>query len=108
MQFITRQPPARAAVSMVELPFKLDLPFKKDDTTELAAAAHDVIIVGAGAAGVGCAMMLTKTFGLDPSRVLLIERRKDHVEVGFRHVFESLSQACNPGLPGRSFDALTR
>ena len=74
VQFITRQPPARAAVSMVELPFKLDLPFKKDDTTELAAAAHDVIIVGAGAAGVGCAMMLTKTFGLDPSRVLLIER----------------------------------
>ena len=34
----------------------------------------DVIIVGAGAAGVGCALMLTKTFGLDPSRVLLVER----------------------------------
>ena len=75
MRFSMKPPPARAAVSMVGLPFKLDdLPFKKDDTTELAAAAHDVIIVGAGAAGVGCAMMLTKTFGLDPSRVLLIER----------------------------------
>ena len=33
-----------------------------------------MIIVGAGAAGVGCALMLTKTFGLEPSRVLLIER----------------------------------
>ena len=39
-----------------------------------AAAALDVIIVGAGAAGVGCALMLTKTFGLDASRVLLLER----------------------------------
>ena len=38
------------------------------------ADAFDVIIVGAGAAGVGCALMLTKTFGLDPSRVLLVER----------------------------------
>ena len=33
-----------------------------------------MIIVGAGAAGVGTALMLTATFGLDPSRVLLIER----------------------------------
>ena len=39
-----------------------------------AEPALDVIIVGAGAAGVGCALMLTKTFGLDASRVLLIER----------------------------------
>ena len=39
-----------------------------------AAAALDVIIVGAGAAGVGTALMLTKTFGLEASRVLLIER----------------------------------
>ena len=38
------------------------------------AAEFDVIIVGAGAAGVGTALMLTKTFGLDASRVLLIER----------------------------------
>ena len=38
------------------------------------AAALDVIVVGAGAAGVGTALMLTKTFGLDPSRVLLLER----------------------------------
>ena len=34
----------------------------------------DVIVVGAGAAGVGTALMLTKNFGLDTSRVLLIER----------------------------------
>ena len=39
-----------------------------------AASTHDVIIVGAGAAGVGTALMLTKTFGLDASRVLLLER----------------------------------
>ena len=46
-------------------------------TGDSAAGAEpqlDVIIVGAGAAGVGCALMLTKTFGLDASRVLLIER----------------------------------
>ena len=34
----------------------------------------DVLIVGAGAAGVGTALMLTQTFGLDGSRVLMIER----------------------------------
>merc|ERR1711965_56793 len=34
----------------------------------------DVIIVGAGAAGIGQAFTLTHTFGLDPSKVLLIER----------------------------------
>ena len=34
----------------------------------------DVLIVGAGAAGIGCALMLTKTFGLENSRVLLVER----------------------------------
>ena len=72
-----KPPPARAAVSMVKLPFKLDLPFMNDDTAELAAAAYDVVIVGAGPAGVGCAMMLTKTFGLDSSRVLLIERGEE-------------------------------
>lgn len=38
------------------------------------AFSLDVIIVGAGASGVGCALMLTKTFGLDASRVMLIER----------------------------------
>ena len=39
-----------------------------------AADGLDVIIVGAGAAGVGCALMLVETFALDPSRVLLLER----------------------------------
>lgn len=35
---------------------------------------YDVLIVGAGAAGVGTALMLTDTFGLDKSRVVLMER----------------------------------
>jgi len=39
-----------------------------------AAPEFDVIIVGAGAAGIGCALMLTTTFELPKSRVLLIER----------------------------------
>ena len=34
----------------------------------------DVVVVGAGAAGIGCANMLTEIFGLDPSRVLIVER----------------------------------
>ena len=34
----------------------------------------DVVVVGAGASGVGVALMLTGVFGLDPKRVLLIER----------------------------------
>ena len=39
-----------------------------------SSTTADVIIVGAGAAGVGVALMLTQTFGLDASRVLLLER----------------------------------
>ena len=34
----------------------------------------DVIIIGAGAAGIGCGSMLQNVFGLDPSRVLVLER----------------------------------
>ena len=34
----------------------------------------DVIIIGAGAAGIGCGSMLQNVFGLEPSRVLLLER----------------------------------
>ena len=34
----------------------------------------DVVVVGAGASGVGCAVALTRAFGLDPSRVRLLER----------------------------------
>jgi len=34
----------------------------------------DVLVVGAGASGIGMALMLTRTFGLDPERVLLVER----------------------------------
>mmetsp|Transcript_16992 Transcript_16992/g.49272 ORF Transcript_16992/g.49272 Transcript_16992/m.49272 type:complete len:584 (-) Transcript_16992:86-1837(-) len=42
-----------------------------------------VIVVGAGAAGIGFAITLTKTFGLDPSRVLLVEKG-DGVGTSFR------------------------
>uniref|UniRef100_A0A7S1FV04 FAD/NAD(P)-binding domain-containing protein n=1 Tax=Corethron hystrix TaxID=216773 RepID=A0A7S1FV04_9STRA len=35
---------------------------------------YDVIVVGGGCAGLGTALMLTKTFGLDDSRVLVVER----------------------------------
>ena len=35
---------------------------------------YDVIVVGAGASGVGVALMLTKGFGLDSERVLVVER----------------------------------
>jgi thioredoxin reductase len=37
-------------------------------------AQYDVIIVGAGASGIGVALSLAKTFGLDEDRVLIIER----------------------------------
>ena len=35
---------------------------------------YDVIIVGAGASGVGTALLLCSLFGLDPERVLLVDR----------------------------------
>ena len=38
------------------------------------ADEYDVVVVGAGAAGVGVALMLTGVFGLDAGRVLLVER----------------------------------
>lgn len=41
---------------------------------EVASADFDVLVVGAGAAGVGTALMLTETFGIDTSRVVLMER----------------------------------
>ena len=37
-------------------------------------APIDVLIIGAGASGVGVAITLTKVFGIDPSRVLLVEQ----------------------------------
>ena len=42
-----------------------------------------VIVVGAGAAGIGMAISLTDSFGLDPSRVLLLERG-DKIGTSFR------------------------
>ena len=48
----------------------------KDVTDDAPAAdvGYDVIIVGAGAAGIGTAFMLSHVFGLDPSRVVLLDR----------------------------------
>ena len=44
------------------------------DAESVAGLDATVIIVGAGAAGIGCAVSLTDVFGLAPSRVLLLER----------------------------------
>jgi hypothetical protein len=61
--------------------------------TDTAAAAapmkehnglpHDVIVVGAGASGVGLGVMLNKAFGIPPERVLVVERG-DAVGESFR------------------------
>ena len=45
-----------------------------DVMKNIQAVDYDVIVVGAGAAGIGCGLMLTKTFGVDKCRVLLVER----------------------------------
>lgn len=37
----------------------------------------DVIVVGAGCAGIGTSLMLTRTFGLDASRVMMVEKGKN-------------------------------
>ena len=37
---------------------------------------YDVIVVGGGCSGVGTALMLTRTFGLDSKRVLVVEQGK--------------------------------
>eukprot|EP00944_MAST-04C_sp_MAST-4C-sp1_P012875 g12875.t1 len=36
--------------------------------------AFDVLVVGAGASGVGVSLMLTRVFGLNPEKVLIVER----------------------------------
>jgi cation diffusion facilitator CzcD-associated flavoprotein CzcO len=51
---------------------------------QVAKADFDVLVVGAGAAGIGCALMLTKTFGVDMSRVVLMEQG-EHVGQTFRN-----------------------
>ena len=74
------------------------------DTT--AAEELDVVIVGAGAAGVGCALMLTKTFGLDASRVVVVERG-DEVGATFRRwpaEMRFISPSFNMQGWTRSFD----
>mmetsp|Transcript_14503 Transcript_14503/g.31819 ORF Transcript_14503/g.31819 Transcript_14503/m.31819 type:complete len:1079 (-) Transcript_14503:43-3279(-) len=46
----------------------------KSDEDKVAAPDYEVIIVGAGCSGVGIALMLTETFGLNKDQVLMIER----------------------------------
>lgn len=86
-----------------------------DDDRGSALDAHDgldasVIIVGAGAAGIGCAVSLTGGFGLDPARVLLLERGTamgTSVNSTFRPEemrFISPSFELNSGLTNFSFD----
>lgn len=58
-------------------------PESASPTDEADAGVLDVIVVGAGAAGIGCAFSLTHTFGLDPSRVVLLERG-DAIGASFR------------------------
>ena len=41
---------------------------------KLPENSYDVIVIGAGASGVGMGIMLTRTFGLEPERVAIIER----------------------------------
>ena len=52
----------------------LEVPEEEPRPTPNHDDPYDVIIVGAGASGVGMGLMLTKVFNLDPQRVLLIER----------------------------------
>lgn len=67
---------------------------------------YDVVVVGAGCAGVGTALMLTKTFGLDASRVLCVEQG-DKVGTSFRSWPEEMrfiSPSFNQQGWTRSFD----
>ena len=80
-------PPAEtfdAIRKVYELSRKLnpDCDFTKEEMT--AKADFDVLMVGVGAAGTGCALMLTKTFGVDKSRVVLMEQG-EHVGQIFRN-----------------------
>eukprot|EP00535_Pseudo-nitzschia_heimii_P008598 CAMPEP_0197176748 /NCGR_PEP_ID=MMETSP1423-20130617/2562_1 /TAXON_ID=476441 /ORGANISM="Pseudo-nitzschia heimii, Strain UNC1101" /LENGTH=575 /DNA_ID=CAMNT_0042626159 /DNA_START=255 /DNA_END=1982 /DNA_ORIENTATION=+ len=50
---------------------------------EVRGADFDVVVVGAGAAGIGTALMLTKTFGVNSNRVVIMERG-DNVGETFR------------------------
>jgi hypothetical protein len=53
---------------------EIDEPGPRTANSGLDDVGLDVIVIGAGAAGIGCAFTLTNTFGLEPSRVLLLER----------------------------------
>ena len=71
-------PPSRSAQDVVDIEEGED-EWEESEKSEAESADgsdadFDVIIVGAGAAGIGCALMLTNTFGLEPGRVLLLER----------------------------------
>lgn len=61
---------AEAAQLLKEMP-------RPDPPKAVASADFDVLLVGAGASGIGCALMLTETFGLDKSRVMMVERGEE-------------------------------
>ena len=65
----------------------LEVPEEEPRPTPNHDDPYDVIIVGAGASGVGMGLMLTKVFNLDPQRVLLIERG-EKVGESFRRLCE--------------------
>ena len=63
--------------ALIYAPADLDECIRAESSQEAAGVERtgsDVIVVGAGAAGIGVAFSLTHTFGLDPSRVVLLER----------------------------------
>lgn len=66
-----------AANEMAEVAALLQEMPQPDPPKEVASADFDVLVVGAGCAGVGTALMLTETFGLDQSRVVLMERGEE-------------------------------
>jgi len=66
---------ARTTIQNMEKLFEERLlPERDHQASEVSADPFDVIIVGAGASGVGVALMLTRVFGLESQRVLLLER----------------------------------